>query len=164
MDDPAEDLSGIASGFARTAAASRPILSSEVVRLGQVDERLVATEVLVGGEQANVVVDADVPSVVHGRRRKPADVHPPDGGAAVLQPQRFERGDVFDAPLDEANVGRFCGVVRELSDRTQFIVITHNKRTMEIADRLYGVTMQQRGVSKLVSVNLRRAVADASFS
>lgn len=82
----------------------------------------------------------------------------------LIKPSPFCLLDEVDAPLDEANVGRFCGVVRELSDRTQFIVITHNKRTMEIADRLYGVTMQQRGVSKLVSVNLRRAVADASFS
>ena len=69
-----------------------------------------------------------------------------------------------DAPLDEANVGRFCDVVRELSLQTQFIIITHNKRTMETADRLYGVTMQQRGVSKLVSVNLRRSVEEARLN
>ncbi|MCA9715541.1 MAG: hypothetical protein KC468_12765, partial [Myxococcales bacterium] len=66
--------------------------------------------------------------------------------------------DEVDAPLDEANVGRFCKMIGEMSETTQFIVITHNKRTMEIADRLYGVTMQERGVSKLVSVNMRKAV------
>jgi chromosome segregation protein len=82
----------------------------------------------------------------------------------LIKPSPFCLLDEVDAPLDEANVGRFCGVVRELSENTQFIIITHNKRTMEIADRLYGVTMQQRGVSKLVSVNLRRAVQEAQFS
>lgn len=82
----------------------------------------------------------------------------------LIKPSPFCLLDEVDAPLDEANVGRFCNVVRELSENTQFIIITHNKRTMEIADRLYGVTMQQRGVSKLVSVNLRRAVQEAQFS
>ena len=62
--------------------------------------------------------------------------------------------DEVDAMLDEANVGRFCDMVRELSERTQFIIITHNKRTMEIADNLYGITMEEPGVSKLVSVRM----------
>ena len=61
----------------------------------------------------------------------------------------------MDAPLDEANVGRFNQVVREMTDRSQFILITHNRRTMEIADRLCGITMEEPGVSRLVAVNLR---------
>ncbi len=85
-------------------------------------------------------------------------------GIFLMKSSPFCLLDEVDAPLDEANVGRFCDMVRELSERTQFIIITHNKRTMEIADRLYGVTMQQRGVSKLVSVNMRRTVSEASFS
>jgi len=85
-------------------------------------------------------------------------------GIFLIKASPFCLLDEVDAPLDEANVGRFCDMVRELSERTQFIIITHNKRTMEIADRLYGVTMQQRGVSKLVSVNMRRAVAEANYS
>jgi len=60
--------------------------------------------------------------------------------------------DEVDAALDEGNVGRFNSVVREYTDRSSFIVITHNKRTMQSADRLYGVTMQERGVSTRVSV------------
>jgi chromosome segregation protein len=60
--------------------------------------------------------------------------------------------DEVDAALDEGNVGRFNAVVREYTDRSSFIVITHNKRTMQTTDRLYGVTMQERGVSTRVSV------------
>ncbi len=76
----------------------------------------------------------------------------------LIKPSPFCLLDEVDAPLDEVNVGRFCHLVRELAATTQFVIITHNKVTMEIGDRLYGVTMEQRGVSKLVSVNMRRAV------
>ncbi|MGC1187558.1 MAG: chromosome segregation protein SMC [Candidatus Acidiferrales bacterium] len=68
------------------------------------------------------------------------------------QPSPFCILDEVDAPLDEANVGRFTQMVREMSAGTQFIVVTHNRRTMEMASVLYGVTMQEPGVSKLVSV------------
>ncbi|HTG15640.1 MAG TPA: hypothetical protein VK747_10275, partial [Blastocatellia bacterium] len=60
--------------------------------------------------------------------------------------------DEVDAPLDEINVGRFSDKLIEMSRDTQFLVITHNKRTMEAARALYGVTMEEAGVSKLVSV------------
>ncbi len=76
----------------------------------------------------------------------------------LIKPSPFCILDEVDAPLDDANVGRFISLVRELAQTTQFIFITHNKVSMEGADRLYGVTMEQRGVSKLVSVNLRKAV------
>jgi chromosome segregation protein len=76
----------------------------------------------------------------------------------LMKPSPFCLLDEVDAPLDDVNVGRFCSLVRELAANTQFIIITHNKVSMETADRLYGVTMEQRGVSKLVSVNIRRAV------
>jgi chromosome segregation protein len=72
----------------------------------------------------------------------------------LIKPSPFCLLDEVDAPLDEANVGRFNDLIRELTDRSQFIVITHNKRTMQIADTLYGVTMEEPGISKLVSVNL----------
>jgi chromosome segregation protein len=75
----------------------------------------------------------------------------------LVKPSPFCVLDEVDAPLDEANVGRFNEAVREMTDRSQFIIVTHNQRTMEIADRLCGVTMEEPGVSKLVAVNLRGA-------
>jgi chromosome segregation protein len=70
------------------------------------------------------------------------------------KPSPFCLLDEIDAPLDDANVGRFVDMLRGMMDRTQFILITHNRRTMEIANRLYGVTMEEPGVSKLISVAL----------
>lgn len=73
----------------------------------------------------------------------------------LIKPSPFCLLDEVDAPLDEANVGRFNELVRSMTDRSQFILITHNKRTMQIADTLYGVTMEEPGCSKVVSVNLQ---------
>ena len=75
---------------------------------------------------------------------------------AILRykPSPFCLLDEIDAPLDDANVGRFVEMLQGMLDRTQFILITHNRRTMEIANRLYGVTMEEPGVSKLISVQL----------
>jgi len=73
----------------------------------------------------------------------------------LVKPSPFCVLDEVDAPLDEANVSRFNEAVREMTDRSQFIIVTHNQRTMEIADRLCGITMEEPGVSKLVAVNLR---------
>jgi chromosome segregation protein len=73
----------------------------------------------------------------------------------LVKPSPFCVLDEVDAPLDDANVGRFNHAVREMTDQAQFIIVTHNQRTMEIADRLCGITMEESGVSKLVAVNLR---------
>jgi chromosome segregation protein len=72
----------------------------------------------------------------------------------LVKPSPFCLLDEVDAPLDDANVDRFLNMLRRFGDRTQFVVITHNKQTMESAGCIYGVTMQELGVSKLVSVNL----------
>ena len=70
------------------------------------------------------------------------------------KPSPFCMLDEIDAPLDEANIGRFIEMLRGMQSDTQFILVTHNRKTMEIADRLYGVTMEEPGVSKLISVQL----------
>jgi chromosome segregation protein len=75
-------------------------------------------------------------------------------GIFQYQPSPFCILDEVDAPLDEANIGRFTDLVKEMSVQTQFVLITHSKKTMSIAPVLYGVTMQEPGVSKLVSVQL----------
>jgi chromosome segregation protein len=70
------------------------------------------------------------------------------------KPSPFCLLDEIDAPLDDANIGRFVELLKGMQQHTQFILITHNRKTMEIADRLYGVTMEEPGVSKLISVQL----------
>ncbi len=75
-------------------------------------------------------------------------------GIFQYQPSPFCILDEVDAPLDEANIGRFTDLVREMSVQTQFVLITHSKKTMGIAPVLYGVTMQEPGVSKLISVKM----------
>lgn len=72
----------------------------------------------------------------------------------LIRPTPFCLLDEIDAPLDEENIGRFTAVLKNLAQNAQFLVITHNKRTMSIADSLFGVTMEEPGVSKLVSVRL----------
>jgi chromosome segregation protein len=84
-------------------------------------------------------------------------------GIFQYQPSPFCILDEVDAPLDESNVGRFTQMVEELSVQTQFILITHNKRTMGSAPVLYGVTMQEPGVSKIVSVRLGEAAQAAGL-
>jgi chromosome segregation protein len=75
-----------------------------------------------------------------------------------LNPSPFCMLDEVDAPLDDANVGRFCDMVREMSERVQFVFITHNKITMDLANHLTGVTMHEPGVSRLVAVDVDEAV------
>ncbi|HEY6598209.1 MAG TPA: AAA family ATPase, partial [Pseudomonadales bacterium] len=70
--------------------------------------------------------------------------------------------DEVDAPLDDSNVVRFASLIREMSEGVQFIVITHNKLTMEMADHLMGVTMSEPGVSRLVSVDVEEAAQMAA--
>jgi chromosome segregation protein len=75
----------------------------------------------------------------------------------LIRPTPFCLLDEVDAPLDEANIGRFNQIVQDMAEGSQFVLITHNRRTMEAADTLYGITMEKAGVSKVVSVRLREA-------
>ena len=76
----------------------------------------------------------------------------------LLNPAPFCMLDEVDAPLDDANVGRFCDIVRTMSDKVQFIIIPHNKTTLEMVNQLTGVTMQEPGVSRLVAVDIDEAM------
>lgn len=73
----------------------------------------------------------------------------------LIKPSPFCVLDEVDAPLDDHNVGKFNALLKEMSARSQFIIITHNKRTMELNDKLYGVTMEEPGVSKMVSIQIQ---------
>ncbi len=80
----------------------------------------------------------------------------------LVKPSPFCILDEVDAPLDEANIGRFCELIRSMAGTSQFLLITHNKSTMEAADHLYGVTMSEPGVSRAVSVRLTEEKAEAA--
>jgi len=116
--------------------------------------------------QAENVLDAGVDIMVHPPGKRPASITLLSGGEKALtavslilaifarKPSPFCLLDEVDAPLDDANVSRFNTVVKKMAEKTQFIVITHNKKTMEIAEALYGVTMERPGISKMTSVRL----------
>jgi len=79
----------------------------------------------------------------------------------LVKPSPFCILDEVDAPLDDTNIDRFTRILRRFSNNTQFVVVTHNKRTMESANALYGVTMEEEGVSKLVSVRFNESVVNS---
>jgi|TARA_B110000483_G_C17726958_1_gene363163 chromosome segregation protein len=80
-----------------------------------------------------------------------------------LNPSPFCMLDEVDAPLDDANVGRYANLVKEMSENVQFIFITHNKITMEMANQLLGVTMHEPGVSRIVAVDIEEAAELAAM-
>ena len=80
-------------------------------------------------------------------------------GLFQLNPAPFCILDEVDAPLDDLNVGRYCRLIKEMANKIQFIVISHNKVTIESCDRLMGITMQEPGVSRVVSVDIDEAVS-----
>jgi chromosome segregation protein len=74
----------------------------------------------------------------------------------LIKPASFCLMDEIDAPLDEVNIYRFNNLLQIIGEKSQIIMITHNKRTMEFADRLFGITMVNKGISRVVSVNLNQ--------
>ncbi|MGD2119094.1 MAG: chromosome segregation protein SMC [Chromatiales bacterium] len=115
------------------------------------------------------VLDAGVSIMARPPGKRNSSIHLLSGGEKALtavalvfaifqlNPAPFCMLDEVDAPLDDANVGRFCDMVKEMSEKVQFVFITHNKVTMEIANQLMGVTMHEPGVSRLVSVDIDEA-------
>ncbi len=131
---------------------------------------------LFGGGEARLVMtgeeilDAGVQVMAHPPGKRNSTIHLLSGGEKALtatalvfamfklNPAPFCLLDEVDAPLDDANTDRFCQLVRNMSDATQFLFITHNKIAMEMGEQLVGVTMQEQGVSRIVAVDIDSAV------
>ncbi|MCP4568067.1 MAG: chromosome segregation protein SMC [FCB group bacterium] len=136
-------------------------------------------ELFTGGEADIILVDPSNPLespieiISRPRGKKPLTITQLSGGERALtaisllfalymvKPSPFCFLDEIDAPLDDVNVGRFLTIVRKFSRQTQFIIITHNKITMEAANSLYGVTMEEPGVSKVVAVRFKKDEEEA---
>ena len=130
---------------------------------------------LFGGGEARLVLtgdeilDSGVTVVAQPPGKRNASINLLSGGEKALtaialvfslfqlNPAPFCLLDEVDAPLDEANTDRYCAMVRRMSDQTQFLFITHSKVTMELAQQLIGVTMQEQGVSRIVAVDMTTA-------
>jgi chromosome segregation protein len=169
-----KDLERALRGMTRTAQ-ERFLQAFEEIngRFGQIFERLFeggrAELRLVEAEEGGDPLDTGVELMAQPRGKRLQSATLLSGGERALtglallfaifyfRPSPFCMLDEVDAPLDDANIHRFLRVLRELTSQTQFLVITHNRATMEAADVLYGVTMQEPGLSKLVSVDLTAA-------
>ena len=120
-------------------------------------------------------LEAKIEIVAKPKGKRPTSIELLSGGEKTLtaiallfaiylvKPSPFCILDEIDAPLDDANIDRFTKIIDEFSKDTQFIVVTHNKRTMEAAQTLYGVTMQEEGISKLVSVRFNEDLLEKTF-
>ena len=166
-----KDLEKALRGMTRTAQDRFVQAFQEInLRFGQIFERLFeggrAELRLVEAEEGGDPLDTGVELMAQPRGKRLQAATLLSGGERALtglallfaifyfRPSPFCVLDEVDAPLDDANIHRFLRVLRELTSQTQFLVITHNRATMEAADVLYGVTMEEPGLSKLVSVNL----------
>src|SRR6185295_9504420 len=171
-----KDLEKALRGMTRTAQDRFTQAFDEINRhFGEIFQRLFeggrAELRLVEAEEGGDPLDTGVELMAQPRGKRLQAVSLMSGGERALtglallfaifyyRPSPFCVLDEVDAPLDDANIHRFLRVLRELTSQTQFLVITHNRKTMEAADILYGVTMEEPGLSKLVSVNLSAAVA-----
>jgi chromosome segregation protein len=166
-----KDLEKALRGMTRTAQERFAHAFTEIsARFSQIFERLFeggrAELRLVEAEEGGDALDTGVELMAQPRGKRLQSVTQMSGGERALtglallfavfyfRPSPFCVLDEVDAPLDDANIVRFLRVLAELTSQTQFLVITHNRKTMESADVLYGVTMQEPGLSTLVSVDL----------
>jgi len=173
-----KDLEKALRGMTRTAQDRFAQAFEEINgHFGKIFERLFeggrAELRLVEAEEGGDPLDTGVELMAQPRGKRLQAVSLMSGGERALtglallfaifyfRPSPFCVLDEVDAPLDDANIHRFLRVLRELTSQTQFLVITHNRKTMEAADVLYGVTMEEPGLSKVVSVNLAAATAHA---
>jgi chromosome segregation protein len=165
------DLDKALRGMTQTAQARFQQAFDEInIQFGRLFERLFeggrAELRLVEPEEGGDPLESGVELMAQPRGKRLQAVTLMSGGERALtglallfaifyfRPSPFCVLDEVDAPLDDANIHRFLRVLRDLTTQTQFLVITHNRKTMEAADALYGVTMEEPGLSKLVSVSL----------
>ncbi|WP_374356166.1 chromosome segregation protein SMC [Chitinimonas sp.] len=128
-------------------------------------------ELILTGDE---ILDAGIQIMAQPPGKKNATIHLLSGGEKALtalslvfslfrlNPAPFCLLDEVDAPLDDANTARFCEMVKRMAERTQFLYISHNKLTMEMADQLIGITMQEQGVSRVVAVDIEQALEMAT--
>jgi chromosome segregation protein len=129
-------------------------------------------DIMVDDSESDDVLECGIEIIARPPGKQPRNISLLSGGERTLtcvalllaifrsRPSPFCVLDEVDAALDEANIDRFSDVLRQFMGTTQFIVVTHSKRTMSCADTLYGVTMQESGVSKRVSVRFEDVSAD----
>jgi len=172
--DLSESLDALDGAIARIDRECRARFQETFAKINAGFQRMFRR--LFGGGQANLELTerdpltAGIRVMARPPGKKNGSIHLLSGGekalAAIalvfavfeLNPAPFCLLDEVDAPLDDANVGRFCELVREMAEKVQFLFVTHNKGTMEIAQYLIGVTMQEPGVSRVVAVDVESAV------
>ncbi|MBL8470233.1 MAG: chromosome segregation protein SMC [Rhodocyclaceae bacterium] len=172
--DLAEAISTLENAIRRIDRETRTQLQDTYDRVNAEFGRLFPE--LFGGGEAKLVMtgeeilDAGVQVMAHPPGKKNASIHLLSGGEKALtaialvfamfrlNPAPFCMLDEVDAPLDDSNTVRFCEMVKRMSGETQFVFISHNKITMEMAAQLIGVTMQERGVSRVVEVDVEQAL------
>ncbi|MEO1511513.1 MAG: hypothetical protein AAFU70_05520, partial [Planctomycetota bacterium] len=179
LNDVSRELFGEAFGRIREHFGGQDGMFRKLFGGGRAEIRLMPLVKEIDGEKVQTdevdLLDSGIEVIAKPPGKEPRAISQLSGGEKTLtavallmaifrsKPSCFCVLDEVDAALDEANVGRFCGVVREFTDRSRFIVITHNKRTMQQADRLFGITQQERGVSKRVAVKFDQVKADGSI-
>ena len=112
-------------------------------------------------------LDSDIEILALPKGKRPLSINQLSGGEKaltatallfslyLLKPAPFCIFDEVDAPLDDTNIDKFNNIIRKFSDKSQFIVVSHNKRTISSTDIIYGITMVEQGISKVVAVDLR---------
>ncbi|WP_460537082.1 chromosome segregation protein SMC [Chitinimonas naiadis] len=173
-DDLTEALGTLESAIRRIDRETRAMLQSTFDTVnGNLQELF---PLLFGGGHAELILtgdeilDAGIQIMAQPPGKKNSTIHLLSGGEKALtalslvfalfrlNPAPFCLLDEVDAPLDDANTGRFCEMVKRMAEKTQFLYISHNKITMEMADQLIGITMQEQGCSRVVAVDIEQAL------
>jgi chromosome segregation protein len=173
LNDLKEASETLKNAIRRIDAETRERLLQTVVKVNANLDEMFPT--IFGGGQAKLllrgdeILDSGVQIIAQPPGKKNSSIHLLSGGEKALtalafvfslfqlNPAPFCLLDEVDAPLDDSNTERFCNLVKKMSSQTQFIFISHNKITMEMAQQLIGITMQEKGISRVVAVDIEEA-------